>query len=175
MTGQNLIILYQKLRDTYGHQGWWPAEEWFEIIVGAILAQNVSWIGASKAVCALKRSGLLFPRSLLDAGTDTIADLIHSSRYYNQKTKKLLIFSEWFIKTYQGRESSICSQHTGELRRELLSLKGFGPETVDSILLYACKKPVFVVDAYTRRIGSRFGWFPEEITYEEMQNYFMNN
>jgi endonuclease-3 related protein len=173
VAGTNLYRLYQTLLDSFGHQGWWPADGWFETIVGAVLAQNVSWAGAFKAVCALKHAELMTPEAILDSGAVTIATHIHSSRYYNQKAEKLLAFAEWFLRNYQGNQDLICTRQTEVLRTELLELKGFGPETVDSILLYACEKPIFVVDAYTRRIGSRFGWFTEKVSYKEMQDYFM--
>ncbi|MDD1728381.1 MAG: endonuclease III domain-containing protein [Methanospirillum sp.] len=172
ITRDDLLTYYQELHDAYGHQGWWPSEGWFETIVGAVLAQNVSWTGASQAVSTLKKSGLLDPEALLLLGPDTLAPLIRSSRYYNQKAVRLLVFAEFFMTRYRGDISLMKQEETGLLREMLLELKGFGPETVDSILLYACEKPVFVVDAYTRRIGSRIGWFPVDASYELMQNFF---
>jgi endonuclease-3 related protein len=169
---EELLEIYRTLNKAFGHQRWWPAEEWFETIVGAILAQNVSWTGAQKAVSALINSDLASPQSLITAGPDSIADLIHSSRYYNQKAKKLIIFSEWFIKHYKGDKTLMSADKTEKIRNSLLELKGFGPETVDSILLYACNKPVFVIDAYTRRIGSRRGWFSDAASYQQIQDFF---
>ena len=169
-----LIAFYSALKDAHGLQHWWPAESAFETIIGAILAQNVSWTGAYKAVCALKEAGLMDPHLLFQAGEDTIAPLIRSSRYYNQKTGKIMVFLSWFLENCDGEISKMASLPCLKVRRELLNLTGFGPETVDSVLLYALDKPVFVVDAYTRRIGSRQGWFSEDITYAGMQEFFMD-
>ena len=173
ITRDDLLKYYQVLHDAFGHQGWWPSKGWFETIVGAVLAQNVSWTCASRAVSSLKESGLLDPEELLLHGSETVAPLIRSSRYYNQKADRLLVFTEFFMTRYQGDISLMKHEDTGLLREIMLALKGFGPETVDSILLYACEKPVFVVDAYTRRIGSRIGWFPVDTSYELMQEFFM--
>jgi endonuclease-3 related protein len=170
----HLVSFYSALKDAHGLQHWWPSESAFETIIGAILAQSVSWTGAHKAVCALKDAGLLEPHLLFKAGPDTIAPLIRSSLYYNQKARKIMIFLSWFLDTCDGEISKMASLPCLTVREELLQLSGFGPETVDSILLYALEKPVFVADAYTRRIGSRQGWFSEDITYAGMQEFFMS-
>lgn len=172
ITGEDLCVYYQTLLSSFGPRGWWPAEGWFEIIVGAVLAQNVSWNGASQAVLALKDRGLLNPGQILSSSPKTIASLIKTSRYYNQKADKLQTFARFFLDQYDGNIDLMNREDTTNLRRLLLDLKGFGPETVDSILLYACNKPVFVVDAYTRRIGSRIGWFAADVSYQQMQDYF---
>ncbi len=170
----NLIQFYMTLRDAHGLQHWWPADTAFETIIGAILAQNVSWKGARQAVCALQEAGLMDADMLYQAGQDTIAPLIRSSRYYNQKARKIMTFLKWFLETCDGDVSRMASLPTDQVRKELLNLSGFGPETVDSILLYALEKPIFVVDAYTRRIGSRQGWFEDDASYDQMQEFFMN-
>jgi len=141
-------------------------------MIGAILTQNVSWSGAHKAVILLKDAGLLDPETLVQTDKDQIVPLIRSSRYYNQKADRIRIFSRWFLDTYQGEIRLMENTDIAILRNQLLSLSGFGPETVDSILLYACNKPVFVVDAYTRRIGSRYGWYPESFSYHQIQQFF---
>lgn len=173
ISGEDLIRYYQALRSSFGHQGWWPSCGWFETIVGAVLAQNVSWKGASQAVSILREAGLLDPERLLSLHPEEIAPLIRSSRYYNQKAVRILVFLQFFKNRYQADIFRMRQEETGILRDLLLGLRGFGPETVDSILLYACEKPVFVVDAYTRRIGSRIGWFEPYASYGMMQEFFM--
>lgn len=174
VSGEQLNGFYQVLLKAYGHQGWWPAKSPFETMIGAILAQNVSWTGAHKAVTALKEAGMLSVSGLAAADTDQIAVLIRSSRYYNQKAERIKTFIDWFIREYNGNIPNMACRPIFELRDELLALKGFGPETVDSILLYACNMPVFVVDAYTRRIGDRQGWFSGTVPYAVMQNFFVS-
>lgn len=174
VTGRELKAWYQILLNKHGHQGWWPADGWFETIIGAILAQNVSWTGASKAVAAMRDAGLLDPIKLFSAKEEVVASLIYSSRYYNQKAKRVSLFIHWFMDYTAGDFSVMKNTDTSILRSQLLSLKGFGPETVDSILLYACGHPVFVVDAYTRRIGSRNGWFSRDAGYDAMQQFFVS-
>lgn len=173
ITGEDLITWYLALHTSFGHQGWWPADDWFETIIGAILAQNVSWSGAARAVRSLQHAGLLTPELLSMTDRNTIASLIHSSRFYNQKAERIAGFLHYFMEHYEGRIDLMKDQDTSRLREELLLLPGFGPETVDSILLYACEIPIFVVDAYSRRIGSRYGWYTETVTYDHMQNFFM--
>ncbi len=173
-TGPDLVKWYTALLNAFGPRNWWPADSAFETIIGAILAQNVSWNGAYQAACALKEAGLMDAHALIQAGPDTIAPLIRSSRYYNQKAQRIIIFLTWFFETCHGDISTMASWDLGHIRRELLHLSGFGPETVDSILLYALEKPVFVVDAYTRRIGYRQGWFHEHASYADMQQFFMD-
>ncbi len=172
LTGEDLRVYYQVLLASFGERGWWPADGWFETIVGTVLAQNVSWSGASQAVRSLKDAGFLDPAHILQNSPKTIAPLIRSSRYYNQKAERLQEFVRFFFEQYNGDSTLMNKEDTSTLRGFLLELKGFGPETVDSILLYACEKPVFVVDAYTRRIGSRIGWFDADISYQQMQDFF---
>jgi len=172
ISGENLLAYYNALLTSFGNRGWWPAEGWFETIVGAVLAQNVSWTGASQAVLALKEAGLLDPNQILMTSQETIAPLIRSSRYYNQKAERLQVFARFFIERYNGEQTLMDREDADTLRRLLLDLKGFGPETVDSILLYACEMPIFVVDAYTRRLGSRIGWFAADVSYQQMQEFF---
>ncbi len=172
-TGKDLLTFYTALHQAFGPRNWWPSDSAFETIIGAILAQNVSWNGAAQAVCALKERGLLDADALYKAGPQTIAPLIRSSRYYNQKAQRIITFVTWFLNACTGDIEQMKSLPCRDLRKELLNLSGFGPETVDSILLYALEKPIFVVDAYTRRIGMRQGWFSEDVSYSEMQTFFM--
>jgi endonuclease-3 related protein len=144
-----------------------PHEDCYEIIAGAILTQNTSWKNASKALKALREKGLLDPEKIVKLKPYELAKVIRSSGYYNQKAERLLAITELFLKTKgEGRSPE---------REELLSVKGVGPETADSILLYAYHKPVFVVDAYTRRTFVRIGLLKGELSYEEIQDVFMKN
>jgi len=169
-TGEDLLTFYQTLYRTYGSQNWWPADSAFETIIGAIFAQNVSWKGAHQAVCAFIDADPLEPQKLYTAVQDVIVTKIRSSRYYNQKARKVMTFLEWFLGSCNGDISRMAAKPADQVREELLILSGFGHETVDSMLFYALGKPVFVVDAYTKRVGSRHGWFPETILYDQMQN-----
>ncbi len=173
MNQSNLKDIYNKLYRFYGPQGWWPAHTRFEVIVGAILTQNTAWTNVEKAIRNLKKAKVLKPVKMKRADARTIAKLIKPSGYYNIKSKRLRNFMNFLFDGYNGSLKNISAQKTDKLRRELLAVNGIGPETCDSILLYAFQKPVFVVDAYTKRIFSRHGFFREEATYDEVQQFFM--
>ena len=147
----------------------------FEAIIGAILAQNVSWRNARKAVDNLKDAGLLDPEKLYSARVEEIAPLIRPSRFYNMKAVKIKNFMQFFKDEYDLDLDAMAREDTGVLREKLLGVKGLGKETVDSILLYACYKPVFVVDAYTKRIFVRYGLIGPDADYDEIQAFFMAN
>lgn len=172
--GRFLLQFYTVLLESFGHQHWWPADTQVKTIIGAVLAQNVSWAGAHKAVQSLQDANLMTPDALYKTDAATIASHIRSSRYYNQKAERILAFIRWFMMEYDGSIENMGTVPTETLRDQMLSLRGFGPETVDSILLYALERPIFVVDAYTRRIGYRQGWFSEDEPYARMQEFFMN-
>jgi len=172
---QLLADIYQHLRTTFGKRNWWPAETREEIIIGAILAQNVSWENVKKAVRNLKDNELLTLEALHTANDGDIALLIRSTRFYNQKAKKLKNFTKFLFSEYEGSLNALFSQNLKGLRKELLNINGLGEETVDSILLYAGSKVVFVVDAYTRRIFSRLGITENDWSYGKYQQFFMNN
>jgi endonuclease III related protein len=174
-TGKKLQKIYTVLLHEYGHRNWWPAETSFEVIIGAILTQNVSWKNVEIAINNLKEVKLLDAEKLYRSETDTIAPLIKSSRYYNQKAKKIKNFMDFFYTDYNGSLERMSLEESTLLRNKLLKIKGLGEETVDSILLYSCNKPIFVVDAYTKRIFSRFGLIEEMATYREIQHFFMEN
>ena len=159
----------------FGPQLWWPAEDDFEVIVGAILTQSVSWKNVEKAIYNLKAEELLSVEAILSVDKDKLASLIRSTMYYNQKTLKLKNFCQYIQQNYNGDIYELFKKDICEMREELLNIKGIGPETADSIILYAAQKPIFVVDAYTRRIFSRLGFFPEDVKYPEMQAFFMEN
>lgn len=166
---------YKKLYKSYGPQGWWPGDSSLECILGAILTQNTSWKNVEKALRNLKRENLVSLEKLNLLTSEELAGLIRSSGYYNQKAIKVKNFVSFVMDNYGGSLEQMFGQDTDELRQELLGIKGIGPETADSILLYAGQKPVFVVDAYTYRIFSRHGLVPEETNYSEMQELFVES
>lgn len=160
---------YQVLHKHYGPQNWWPAESTLECIVGAILTQNTSWENASRAVERLKSQGIMTVEALNRVSEEQLATLIRSSGYYNQKAKKIKRFIRFLNENFSGDLEAMFNTETSRLREMLLGIKGIGPETADSILLYAGNKPVFVVDKYTYRILNRHGIIPEDASYHEMQ------
>jgi len=172
---RNLNLIYQKLYSYFGPQHWWPARTPFEVIIGAILTQNTNWLNVEKAIGNLKKYKLLQPVTLYKLPHKRLASLIRSAGYYNIKAKRLKSFLKFFIKYYNGSIKKMSKGSTISLRQQLLLVNGIGPETADSILLYALDKPVFVVDAYTKRILSRHRFIPEGAGYDETQNLFMNN
>lgn len=167
--------IYQRLFAGYGPQHWWPGDSPFEIIVGAILTQSAAWTNVEKAVNNLKSAGVLSPLAILEIPLERLAQLIRPSGYYNAKAKKLKAFIEWLSNNYRNDLINLTEIKTEELRNQLLSIHGIGNETADSILLYALDRPVFVIDAYTKRIISRIGLLSEDSSYAEIQRYFMNN
>ena len=172
---QQLLDIYTVLLGTYGHQNWWPADEPFEVIIGAILTQNVSWNNVEKAIANLKGANLLTPNKMHEVPTNELSVLIKPTRYYNQKAHKIKSFLDFLFEKYSGDFREMKNQKIGRIREELLGIKGFGKETVDSILLYALDYPIFVIDAYTKRIFERYGFFPESSSYEECQSFFMSD
>lgn len=177
MTGgrRKLIAhIYERLHEAFGPQKWWPAEGPFEMIVGAILTQNTAWKNVVRSIDNLRREGLLGLRPLAEMPQADLASLIRSSGYYNQKARKLKTFCGYVLERWQGDLRCFLSLEIEPLRHELLQLHGIGPETADSIILYAAFKPSFVVDAYTYRIFSRHNWVSENLGYEELQSYFMD-
>jgi endonuclease-3 related protein len=171
----DLLDIYSTLSAAFGHQHWWPAETPFETMVGAILAQNVSWTNAARAVRNLQDAGMLDPHLLAAADAGEIARLIVPSLFYNQKAGRIREFARVYAAEFRADPAAMAAAETGALRERLLALRGLGKETVDTILLYACEKPVFVVDAYTRRIFSRYGLLPEGASYDRTQRLFAEN
>lgn len=172
---QILEIIYHKLMANYGPQHWWPAPEPFEVIVGAILTQSASWTNVEKAITSLKTAGVLNPQALRQLPDDEVARLIHSSGYYNAKTQKLKSFARWLRENYNDNLDKLFASSVDDLRHQLLAVYGIGYETADSIILYAANKPIFVIDAYTRRIIKRIGLAPKSDTYAAYQAIFMSN
>ena len=172
---RRLNLIYQKLYSLFGSQRWWPADTHFEVMVGAILTQNTNWQNAEKAITNLKKHKLLQPHKLYKLSRKRLASLIRPAGYYNIKAKRLKNFLKFFIKYYNGNVKKILRQATPSLRQQLLSVNGIGPQTADSILLYALKRPIFVVDAYTKRILLRHHFTGEDAGYDKIQNLFMQN
>ncbi len=170
-----LLTVYRLLHHEYGPQHWWPAESILEMIVGAILTQSAAWTNVEKAIGNLKSGGSLSLAALQAISHDELARLVHPSGYYNVKATKVKAFVDWLTREYAGDLDRLFALDTAALRRELLSVHGVGEETADSIILYAAHRPVFVIDAYTRRIVSRLGLAPSEDTYAGFQTLFMDN
>lgn len=166
----SIVSYYGALSDHLGPQNWWPARTPFEVIVGAILTQNTSWTNVERAIANLRSERLLTPLALERVSFARLARLIRSSGYFRQKTKKLKAFVRFLRTEFSGSLARMFETSTSELREQLLSVHGIGPETADSILLYAGKKDVFVVDSYTKRIFSRHGLASEKVSYEELRS-----
>lgn len=172
---RNLLTqVYDRLFSALGRQHWWPADSPFEVVVGAILTQNTAWRNVKRSIAALRERGLLEYAALSEIPAADLAPLIRSSGYYNQKALKLRAFCDHVREKWAGSFEHFLRQEAGVLRSELLGIRGIGPETADSIVLYAAFKPSFVVDAYTLRIFSRHGWVPEKTAYEDLRRYFMD-
>ena len=169
-----LVLIYTYLFQHYGPQYWWPADGPFEMMVGAILTQSTSWTNVEKAIQNLKRTDLLTPAAIRGMDIDLLAALIHPSGYYHVKAKKLKSLSIC-LGCCQDNLAELFTRDTQDLRLEFLSVFGIGEETADSILLYAAGKPVFVIDAYTRRIIDRVGIPVAGTKYSDYQRLFMFN
>ena len=171
---QSLIGIFKRLKKHFGPQHWWPANTPFEVVVGAILTQNTSWNNVEKAIQNLKKEKLLSVRAMLNAKPKVLANAIRPTGYFNVKAKRLAHFVRYLNEGYSGSLEKFFKRELSWLRAELLNIHGIGPETADSIILYAAHKPIFVVDAYTRRIFSRLGLIPEKADYHRVQQTFMS-
>jgi len=165
--------VYARLYAHFGPQHWWPGHGVFEVVVGAILTQNTAWTNVEKAIANLKRARLVKPGPMHQAHTARLAQLIRPSGYFNLKAAKLKAFTHYLFSEHRGSLAHLFHLETSRLRQELLGVYGMGPETADSIILYAARRPVFVVDAYTRRICARLGLSRETSSYDELQRLFM--
>lgn len=170
-----LLKIYNSLYNYFGPLKWWPGDTPFEIMVGAILTQNTSWNNVEKAINNLKIENLLEPRKLYRINQENLAQLIKPSGYYNIKARRLKNFVNIFVNDFEGSAEKMFLGDGKELRKKLLNVNGIGPETADSILLYAGKKPFFVVDAYTKRVFSRHKLISEDFTYYQIQELFIKN
>jgi len=159
--------VYTRLLAAYGAQGWWPAETPFEVMVGAVLTQNTTWIQVERVIERLRTAALLRPAPLLDLPVETLAEHIRPAGYPRVKARRLQALCAWLIAS--GDLDGLTDRPTDALRADLLAVHGVGPETADSILLYALRRPVFVIDAYTRRILSRLGLITGKEPYEALR------
>lgn len=159
--------LYTQLLATYGPQSWWPAESPFEVMVGAILTQNTTWVQVARVIERLRDEALLAPTALLELSVEALAERIRPAGYPNVKARRLQALCQWLVRS--GGLPALADRPTDTLRADLLAVHGVGPETADSILLYALERPVFVIDAYTRRILSRFGHIDGRESYETLR------
>ncbi len=175
--GNILKIIYNLLRNRFGQMNWWPAESDFEVIIGAILTQNTAWTNVEKAIYNLKSRNLLSFEAMDAIELDLLKEYIRPSGYYNQKALKIKEFINFAKKEYNFSIELMKKENTAVMREKLLNIYGIGEETADSIMLYALKKPVFVIDAYTRRLLERHriieGSLKEK--YKNLQKYFADN
>ena len=166
--------IHDRLLAAYGPQHWWPGDTAFEIIAGAILTQSASWKNVEKALANLRAAGALSPAGLRSLTEEELAGLIRPSGYYNAKARKLKAFVALLYERFGGDLERMLASPEDELRPALLATHGIGAETADSVLLYAARRPVFVIDAYTRRTFSRLGLAPEGETYDAWQRLFIH-
>jgi endonuclease-3 related protein len=179
---QHPFKLYTILYNAFGPQHWWPMDHShhrqnntdprFEVMIGAILTQNTAWTNVEKAIEQLKDHDLVSIPALKNADADLVKTCIRSSGYFNQKAKRLQLFASHIQEKYDGDLDRFFSKSTKDIRQELLSLHGIGPETADSMLLYAGDKPIFVVDAYTKRLCNRLPLPVDADSYDDTQHYF---
>lgn len=167
-----LRTVYDALYEQWGKQYWWPAETRFEMMLGAILTQNTAWSNVEKALANLRRENMLTAANLHRASMGDLAEWIRPAGYFNQKAGYIQAMVETIFARFDGSLDKLFKLDTPALRSELLSWKGIGPETADSILLYAAGRPVFVVDAYTKRFLTRHGWCSENASYSEIADLF---
>ncbi|MHC4412143.1 MAG: endonuclease III domain-containing protein [Planctomycetota bacterium] len=175
MSSKKLMDVYQLLFSRFGAQHWWPGESRFEIITGAILTQNTAWPNVEKAIANLKAADCLDPEKLYFMDAGRLAELIRPAGYFNIKAKRLKNFLAWLFDSYDGKLENLEKLGTEQFREELLTIKGIGPETADSILLYAFDREVFVVDTYTARIAVRHQLIEPEADYHQLQEMFEAN
>jgi endonuclease-3 related protein len=172
---KSLLAIYDILYKAFGPQHWWPGDGAFEVAVGAILTQNTNWSNVERAIDNLKSNGHLNAKALYEMPVGRLASLIRPAGYFNIKAKRLKAFIEFLIRHYRGSMRRMGREDLYILRDRLLAINGIGPETADSILLYALGKPIFVVDAYTKRVLHRHGIVEGKTTYHEIQGLFHKN
>ncbi len=174
MTGKMLQV-YQHLYKVLGPQHWWPGDTPFEIIVGAVLTQNTNWQNVVRAIENLREADLLEPLALYSVPLAELEELLRPAGYFRVKARRLLSLLEFLVERYGGSLEKMFRTDLAELRAELLAINGIGPETADSILLYAGNLPTFVVDAYTHRVLARHGWIDFEADYHQIQDYLLSS
>lgn len=170
--GSKLPAIYKRLQKRFGPQKWWPGETPFEVAVGAILTQNTNWGNVEKAINNLKKAGKLNPRDMHAMPEAKLASFIRPSGYYNIKARRLKNFLDLLVGSYGASMKKMKKEPFESVRKKLLGVNGIGPETADSIILYALDKPVFVIDAYTKRILSRHNIMRHDASYHEFQGLF---
>lgn len=167
--------IYERLLRAFGPQQWWPARSSFEMMVGAVLTQATNWRNVEQAIRRLRRSGALNSRSLLAMPMASLERAVRPAGYFRQKARRLKALAAWYAQRYGASRRAMARTSWRTLRKQLLSLHGIGPETADAILLYACGKPVFVVDTYAIRVFFRHRLIKAATTYEKLQHIVMQN
>lgn len=173
--GETLRGFYESLLAGFGPQGWWPGRTRFEVVVGAILTQNTAWTNVERAIRNLRKEGLLTPAALHGSDVEGLAEAIRPAGYFNIKARRLKNFTAHLFGRHGGSLGRLFNNTPSGLRTELLEINGVGPETADSIVLYAAGMAEFVVDAYTKRILARHGIVDEGAGYDEVKALFMDN
>jgi endonuclease III related protein len=172
---QRLMEIFETLLSAFGPRHWWPGDSPLEVMVGAILTQNTSWRNVEKAIGNMKERGVLDMARLAQIDESELAEIIRPAGFYNVKSRRLKAFIADFSRRFDGAVEGAATMSTPALRDYLLSINGIGPETADSILLYALDRPIFVVDAYTRRLLGNHHLYEGSHDYHEVQRFFMDN
>lgn len=172
---ERILFIYDKLFEAFGPQQWWPGDTSFEVCVGAILTQNTSWSNVKRAIENLANKNSLDVKSMDEMSPHVMAEIIRPAGYYNIKTKRLKNFISFLVSEYGGNVNEMAKENLDNLRKKLLKVNGIGPETADTILLYACEKPIFVIDSYTIRALYRHDIIDADADYYTVQQLFMDN
>jgi endonuclease III related protein len=167
-----LSQVYDRLLDAYGPQHWWPGESPFEVLVGAVLVQNTAWQNVKRAIDVLRREELMEPRALFELSLEELEEKIRPAGYFRVKARRLRNLLGFLVNRYDGSLEAMFRTGLADLREQLLGINGIGPETADSILLYAGGLPTFVVDAYTYRVFARHGWIGFDADYYQIKDHF---
>jgi endonuclease-3 related protein len=167
-----LSQIYERLLAAYDPQHWWPGETPFEVLVGAVLTQNTAWQNVKRAIDNLRREDLLEPRALYDLPLEELEEKIRPAGYFRVKARRLGNLLAFLVERYRGSLEAMFRTNLAELREQLLGINGVGPETADSILLYAGGLPTFVVDTYTHRVFARHGWIDFDADYYQIKDFF---
>jgi endonuclease-3 related protein len=168
-----LLTIYERLMQAYGPQGWWPGDGPLQVMVGAVLTQATNWRNVERAIARLAEAGMLSAEALALAPREVLEELVRPTGYYRAKAERLQSLARMLLESCQGDVERLKGLPPKALREMLLRVRGIGPETADSILLYALDHPYFVVDAYTRRLFRRLGYGPRGNSYHEWQRFFM--
>ena len=170
-----LTEVYDRLLDALGPQHWWPAQSPFEVIVGAVLVQNTNWQNVERAIDNLRQADLLEPHALYEVPLEALEVLVRPAGYFRIKARRLRGLLKFLVERYDGSLEAMFGGDPSALREDLLAVHGIGPETADSILLYAGGLPVVVVDAYTHRVLARHGWIGFDADYHTIQDHFQSS